>query len=431
MAELLSLNPDETLFGVISGGIRDVTPTTFLYVLERNDPVAWKYVGPLANIGCNLRLSRWSRDLGQNWEVVNFMTLQDEENKSVEKDFLIMGTEGCLPSPEDSSVSKALTRPARCQLWMLSSLHSSTSPGASPVKLKPGAVGHLDHGCFYAANSFRDPVSHKQIVWGWVTEDDLCDDLRQAQGWAGMLALPRAVRIQTLNHVVSARASVLEDVTNVDHEKEESVRNTGSKTQLWTIRTLASEPVQSVVKALRSKAGARCSALGSCPLQSLHQYGNVGFSDEQLQSSTWELSCSIRVSRTCRSIGFTLAGPVNGRIGTTLAFSPQDETITIHRPSIFGPGSDELINSEPERAPHTLFTALDPDSGVESEETLDIRAWRDNSVLEVFVNSRTAITTRIYGGEGQLGLTFFADDTDRTESSELACATLWDGIGVE
>jgi beta-fructofuranosidase len=131
-----------------------------------------------------------------------------------------------LSSSEDPSVSKALARPARCQLWMSGSLHRSTSPAASPVTMKPSAVGHLDHGCFYAANSFHDPLSDKQIVWGWVTEDDLCNDLRQAQGWAVLLSLPRELRVQTLNHVVCARTSALEDVTNIDLEKEESVRNT-------------------------------------------------------------------------------------------------------------------------------------------------------------------------------------------------------------
>ena len=78
MSELLTLNPNDTQFGVISGGIRDVTPTTFLYAIKRDNPVVWKYVGPLVNVGCNWRLSRWSGDFGRNWEVVNFVTLRDE-----------------------------------------------------------------------------------------------------------------------------------------------------------------------------------------------------------------------------------------------------------------------------------------------------------------------------------------------------------------
>lgn len=67
-----------------------------------------------------------------------------------------------------------------------------------------------------------------------------------------------------------------------------------------------------------------------------------------------------------------------------------------------------------------------------------IRAWRDNSVLEVFVNGRTAITTRLYATEETVGIRIFADDDSLSpglgagtcDSSALLQATLWDGIGV-
>ena len=97
-----------------------------------------------------------------------------------------------------------------------------------------------------------------------------------------------------------------------------------------------------------------------------------------------------------------------------------------------------MINSKPERAPHTLFTTRNPSTGAEETEPLRIRAWRDNSVLEVFVNGRTAISTRLYAAEETVGLRFFADDASATlnaesasaEGSKLLCATLWDGIAV-
>lgn len=61
-------------------------------------------------------------------------------------------------------------------------------------------------------------------------------------------------------------------------------------------------------------------------------------------------------------------------------------------------------------------------------------------MLEVFVNGRTAISTRLYAGEETVGIKFFADERDASAedfhagkapgSSELIFATLWDGIGV-
>lgn len=431
MSELLSLDPEETLFGVVSGGIRDITPTTFLYAISRQDVSLWKCIGPLVDVGCNARLSRWSGDLGKNWEVVNFMTLKDEGDKAFERHFLLMGTEGCLPSSVGPSTGKGISRPERGQLWMSGALRRNEAIStASPVTMAPSAVGYIDHGCLYAANSFHDPISDTQIIWGWITEDDLCDELRHAQGWSGLLSLPRELRVQTLKHVICARANALHEITSIEVEQQEQAEFDGTSTKLWTIRTLASEPLERVVHTLRSGPNVRCWTLGKSSLRTLQQSLSIGYSEEELQTSTWELSCSIKVSSSCRNAGFVLAHASDLSSRTTLAFSPYEETFMIHRPYLAGPGSDELINAKPEVAAHTLFTLRDPNTGLEEEENLNIRAWRDNSVLEVFVNGRTAISTRIYGAEASFGLFFFANDADDTTKSELLSATLWDGIGV-
>jgi beta-fructofuranosidase len=66
------------------------------------------------------------------------------------------------------------------------------------------------------------------------------------------------------------------------------------------------------------------------------------------------------------------------------------------------------INDDPETAPHTLFSirhhSTNTDSksnGVVEQETLDIRLFFDTSILEVFINERVAITTRIYPESGK------------------------------
>ena len=119
-----------------------------------------------------------------------------------------------------------------------------------------------------------------------------------------------------------------------------------------------------------------------------------------------------------------------------MTFMPHEETFMVSRPSFPRPDSSLLINSSPEIAPHTLFTMRSAD-GVETTENLKIRAWRDNSVLEVFVNGRTAISTRIYAGEETFGMRFFAKDELSEEKrlrashngpTELVSGNLWDGI---
>lgn len=117
---------------------------------------------------------------------------------------------------------------------------------------------------------------------------------------------------------------------------------------------------------------------------------------------------------------------------TVLSWDPCTETFTIERPHPTYLG----INHGVESAPHTLFTFRD-DQGDEMEETLRIRAIFDKSVLEVFVNERTAISTRIYLDEDrcfQLG--FFAERESNDEMSVsdshavLLRAQAWDGLGA-
>ena len=98
--------------------------------------------------------------------------------------------------------------------------------------------------------------------------------------------------------------------------------------------------------------------------------------------------------------------------------------------STSGPLSSNLTNTAPELAPHTLFTTSDDNAS----EPLTIHAFRDSSVLEVFVNGgRTAISTRLYAAEENLGMRFFVDEDhedDEALRSELIHAQVWDGIGA-
>lgn len=426
MAKFLGMDEEQTLFGIVSGGIRDVCPTSFLYAIDANDLSQWNYLGPLANFGLNFSPSRWSGDLGLNWEVTNFTTLRDERDQNVEWDMLVMGTEGCIPiSSSTTADSPGPSRPARGQLWMAGSLQrrSSNDTLAGPVEMTYNFGGHLDHGCLYAANSFFDPKTQKQVVWGWITEEDLCDELRHAQGWSGLLSMPRELSIQTLQHVIGASRSGLSDIT--------SIESTPDEMGTYTIRTLASQPYQSLLDKLRQGPDVQRSDLRNKELES--GVFNVGFKPNEIQTKSWELDCIFTVSKRTQYIGLSIDHSGDYSRSTDIFFDQFQETLTINRPAFPVLNSSELISSAPEKAPHTLFTMLDPKSGKFEQEKLRIRAWRDNSVLEVFVNGRTAISTRLYAAEETFGLRFFADDLDGCIGdvlSEVVSATIWDGIDL-
>lgn len=73
--------------------------------------------------------------------------------------------------------------------------------------------------------------------------------------------------------------------------------------------------------------------------------------------------------------------------------------------------------------------------GEEVEETLRVHAFLDSSVLEVFANNRTVISTRIYHpGDRCFGPLFFAESDaeadDEQPAAVLVQASIWDGLGV-
>ncbi|KAI9045665.1 glycoside hydrolase family 32 protein [Aspergillus affinis] len=415
LQEAIGLPPSQ-LFGFISGGIKDETPTVFVYTVNRTDLRDWKYIGHLANVGNNFCPSRWSGDFGVNWEVTNLVSLSDDQG--VTRDFLIAGTEGCLHF-DDAAAQMNQTRAfekrtPRQQLWMSVTTDQEAKRENSKPLAQYSFAGVFDHGCFYAANSFFDPMTSQHVVFGWVTEDDLPDHLRHAQGWSGMISLPRVLKMVTLDNVTKARHSALDSITSIETQPNE----TGS----YTIRTLGIQPDPRLQK-LHTKAF-------SAEVQGLKLHSPVPVS---LQTSTWEIKAEFTVNKNCSSVGFAVAHSADAAAKTIVSWYPSTETFTITRPT----PDDPQINHAPETAPHTLFTSKDT-NGEDREEMLSIQAFFDGSVLEVFVNERTVITTRIYSlAKRCFGMAFFAGaESEGSDSSHdepaavLVRGMVWDGLAV-
>ncbi|KNG85815.1 glycosyl hydrolase family protein [Aspergillus nomiae NRRL 13137] len=400
--------PSPSLSGFLSGGIAGRTPTVFVYSVNPDDLREWKYAGPLVNVGLNFRPSRWSGDLGVNWETTNWVVLTDHEGTT--KNFIIMGVEGCLVSERKQK------RVSRSQLWM------AVDPRPEQPKCKPiealadyAFSGIFDHGCAYAANSFWDPVTSQYVVYCWITEDDLPDTIRHQQGWSGVISLPRVLKLTTLRNVTKTRCSNFSDVTSIEKE----ANGEGS----FTIRTLGIEPDQRLKKLRR---GAQ--SIMNVPLCDRQHWDNC----VSLTTSRWELKAEFAVGKLCKLVGIEFEHDLDPRNGTVLAWAPCSETFSIHRP----PPYDPDINHNPEIAPHTLFTFAD-ESGMEKEETLRIHAFLDRNVLEVFINERTVISTRIYTPcvESASRLRFFAELDSGAPNLKhapavLLQADLWDGLEV-
>lgn len=236
---LLGTEGTNARYGILSGGIRDVSPTTFLYRIPNGPRGQWEYVGSFICVGLNFSPSpRWMPDFGVNWEVTNFLTLKDAAS-GASADVLICGVEGRKTTPAEIT-SKGEFRATHGQMWLCGKLKRGETESAAghraSVEMDYKYGGVLDHGALYAANSFWDPVTREHVMFGWVVEEGLPSELRQKQGFAGTLSLPRRIRLAVLQHVTHALATPLRDIGTL------GVVPSDANAELFTVTTLSVTP---------------------------------------------------------------------------------------------------------------------------------------------------------------------------------------------
>jgi beta-fructofuranosidase len=418
----------EPLFGIISGGIRHETPATFLYRVDPADLTKWTYLSPLTAPGLNFAPSRWTGDLGMNWEVTNFLTLSSPGNRH-SQDFLIFGAEGCQPPHGGSGIVPGTKRCPRAQLWI--AIDPAANHDGGEAESEHGALtefsygGAFDHGLYYAANGFYDPVTQQHVVIGWVTEDDIPVEMQANQGWSGCLSLPRVVSLTTVDNVVRATKSDLKSITNI------KATPAPGQDGLFTVQTLGIAPDARLQK-LRNGAARRTARPGVLlnPAQSQPTVHAQAQNLLGLQTAQWEARASFSSASSGQRTGLVIHHACTSQ-PTKLYFTPADETFVIERPDLHAPlsyrGDRENARLQTETAPFTLFTTRNVQTGAEVEERLVVNIFYDGSVLEVFVNNRAVITTRVYLEDARCSsLEFFSDGADVV----LEEAVVWDGLSA-
>lgn len=389
MARVLD-DPPATLYALISGGTRNGGPTSFLYRISPEALYDWTFVSNLGTMPKSSCTSGDRYDFGSNWEVTNFVSFPDPDSAAAEDaqlDFLIMSVEGMA----DAGVSSGHTefRRDHKQMWLCGKLEPGQSKTA---ELAYRYGGFLDHGCYYAGNSFCEPKSQRHIILGWLVEEDLPLQRRQAQGWSGMLSLPRMLKLQRLENVFEPIGSKIESL------KSFGVKQVAPHT--YSLTTLCAVPAGRLQQLRRNHQ-----ALDARTLSPKTGAGGL----ELAHGRCWELKASFGLAPETEAVGLVLQHSKNDpAIRTTITYRPSTETLTITRRHATV-HSD--INTSEETAPHTLFKFLDPaasSSGAEGSSTaptprteaLTLRVFFDVSALELFANERTAISARVYPESG-------------------------------
>ncbi|KAK5044920.1 hypothetical protein LTR84_010292 [Exophiala bonariae] len=347
------------LYGTLSGGVRNRTPTIFLYRIDPENTTEWKFLSSLVELSTNFNPSRWSGDFGLNWEVSNFLTLRGEDDTAHE--VLITSAEGTI----EDSAGGALSKDHR-QMWMCGKLRK-TEKGQPQLEYRYG--GTLDFGSFYAANGFWDYRSKHFVTTGWIFEEDLPQSLVEQQGWSGCLSIPRNIVLKTWCGVVGALKSDLSSLTCFDVKLEEDGTH--------TLHTVSALP-DSRLRMLRSS-------------KILDGQSDIWRYPFYNPCSKWELQIEFDVEEGVHYLGFDIVHSVDGAQYTRVYFEPGSETLFVDRSKST---TVKGINVKTRSAPHTLFTFR---QGMTTRrETLNLHVYFDASVLEVFANERTALTTRVY-----------------------------------
>jgi beta-fructofuranosidase len=403
--EMDAIRGEKSLYGLISGGINKRGPTTFLYAVDAADLTRWTYIGPLLDLPKTDGPSRrWSGDYGVNLECTNLVTLQ---SGSTPRTFLLTGSEGGKRDWVENSYGSQST-PERTIRWCLW-LSGSLTKRQGEVKLDYRFGGILDHGCFYAANSFYDPVGERHVVWGWIPEEDVTLDYSRKKGWNGCLALPREIFPLMIPKVTKALRSPLPEITSVVQHQEED----GS----ISLHSLGIRPLADL-HFLRSKSLVKIQNVSLPSVSStIHS--------TSIHSRHWELCATISVRSACTLVGFHVHHNHVFSVKTTISFNPLMEEILVDRS---GSNLSTCINKCDERGPFTLFTQQQDGQAV--QEKLNLRVFCDNDVLEVFANDRFALATMVYTEDAEAtGVSLFAEGEQSAAVFERVMAWQMSRIG--
>ncbi|TYZ59396.1 hypothetical protein PybrP1_001614 [[Pythium] brassicae (nom. inval.)] len=364
---------------ITAGGIHGVGPRIFLY--HSSNYLDWTYKGFLLSKEKNTTFSRFSGNWGYNFETTNFLEVTDAEGEA--HNLMMFAAEGT---------------PRRYPMWAVGSLGAKAratcgdGDNAAPVDpqaglFQPTMVGVTEYSLWYANAVYKDPKTNKNVVIGWITEDNGYE--MQPQGWNGILSLPREVGIEIVKNIYDpANALSAPGDWLVSSE-----RALGCGKTVKSVKTLGLKPYEAV-RLLRGDkveklSGATVVAKGSEKVLAT-------------QSKSFELYAEVSSFAKGGKVGFTVRRSADGKEQTAVVYDDATGKIVI----------DKTASSTVDCAPftaanrpdrnntegffHLYDTVTDAATCAVARETLRFSIFVDVSVVEVFVNDRFALSARIY-----------------------------------
>lgn len=264
------------------------------------------------------------------------------------------------------------------------------------AQFNPVSGGAGDWGNLYALTSFNDTKNNRRVQYGWAPEDNNNFAITQ-QGFQGSLSLPRELFVHTAEGLLNTDGQLT--ITG-------SSRLTQHQDGTFTAHTLGVRPLEDVVDGLRN--GSQELVFAPC------QY-TTSTSLQSSGSKSMELTATF--ANVSGQVGLTIGASPNGQEYTNIYFDPSNNTITVDR------AHSSLIT---EFANSSVIGYFYPYTTAEGTEPIVMTVFVDGSLIELYVNDRFALTTRIYPSmEDSTGFGVFFGQGASAQVNDIAA---WMGL---
>lgn len=243
---------------------------------------------------------------------------------------------------------------------------------------QPIAGGAGDWGLSYALTSFNDTKNNRRVQWAWAPEDIVGDGgifSANQQGFQGSHTLPRELFVHEVNGVVNSGNGTLTS----NGESVLTQKMDGS----FTAQTLGVRPLSDVVTGLRNG-----STQHSLPGRTFNS------STVLLANASSSMEITATVMSATGPCGLTIAKSPDGQEYTNIYYDPTNYTLVVDR--TYSSLIDEFNNASVVGYfyPYTVVPSTGYGNVTQEPITMDI--FIDGSLIEVYINERFALTTRIY-----------------------------------
>ena len=244
------------------------------------------------------------------------------------------------------------------------------------AEFTPVAGGLGDWGNLYALTSFNDTKNNRRVQVGWAPEDLVGDEgifSATQQGFQGSHSLFRELFVLEVSNVVNTDGELAENRNALLTEMEDGT---------FMAQTLGVRPLPDVIAGLREGCYA-------------HSYGkSKTYSSSKIlkkqASSHMELKAT--VSSATGACGVIIAASPDMREYTTIMYEPSNHTILVDR------SQSTTLKKQYNLATITgyFYPYTTMSGGSETQEAITMDVFVDGSLVEVYINDRFALTTRVY-----------------------------------